>query len=99
MKSSTIQPVIWRRPDGSIVSCVEKIKVLHENLAELRQIAQDAFEDGLLLEVDETQLREEFLRLMADLENPYQNPAGKTPRDTPHELQTPSRRPEKTGVF
>ncbi len=31
---------IWKRPDGSIVACTEKIKVLRENLEELRQMAQ-----------------------------------------------------------
>ena len=41
---------IWKRPDGSIVACTEKIKVLRENLEELRQMAQDAFEDALLME-------------------------------------------------
>ena len=38
---------IWRQPDGKPLSCYEKIKVLNENLAEIRQLAQDALEDGL----------------------------------------------------
>ncbi len=61
----------WLRPDGSVVSCTEKIKVLNENLAELRQMAQDAFEDALLLECDETQIRAVFQELITGLENPY----------------------------
>lgn len=62
---------IWKRPDGSVVACTEKIKVLRENLEELRQMAQDAFEDALLMECDEHQIRKVFQDLMTDLENPY----------------------------
>lgn len=62
---------VWRRPDGSIVACTEKIKVLRENLEELRQMAQDAFEDALLMECDENQIRTVFQDLITGLENPY----------------------------
>lgn len=61
----------WQRPDGSVVACTEKIKVLRENLAELRQVAQDAFEDALLMECAEEQIRAVFLEVIASLENPY----------------------------
>ena len=27
---------VWRSPEGEIVSCVEKLKVLRENLEEIR---------------------------------------------------------------
>ena len=43
-----------------------------ENLNELYQIAQDAFEDALLMGCSEKQLREYFHDLIAGLENPYQ---------------------------
>ena len=61
----------WLRDDGSVVSCVEKIKVMRENFEELQQIAQDALEDGLLLEVSEAQMREALHRLVDQLVNPY----------------------------
>lgn len=64
--------IIWKRPDGSVVACTEKIKVLRENLEELRQMAQDAFEDALLMECDEAQVRAVFSELVAQLKNPYQ---------------------------
>ncbi len=70
---------IWRRPDGSIVACTEKIKVLRENLEELRQMAQDAFEDALLMECEETQIRAVFQEVIAGLENPYAPPDSPTP--------------------
>ena len=62
---------IWLRDDGSVVACVEKIKVMQENFDELKQYAQDAFEDGLLLEVSETQMREALHRVVDNLVNPY----------------------------
>jgi len=63
---------IWVRDDGSIVACTEKIKVMKENFAEIQQMAQDAFEDGLLMEVSESQMRESLHQLIDDLINPYQ---------------------------
>jgi len=66
-----IELPIWRQPDGKPVSCVDKIKVLNENLTELRQMAQDAFEDAILMECDEAQVREVMERIMASLVNPY----------------------------
>lgn len=66
-----IKPPIWHKPDGSALSCTEKIKVMNENYAELQQMLQDAFEDGLLMEADETQFREAFHALINHLKNPY----------------------------
>ena len=62
---------VWRQPDGKPLSCVEKIKVLNENLAEIRQLAQDALEDGLLIGCSEEQLRQVLADLIDSLENPY----------------------------
>jgi len=61
----------WRQPDGKAVSCVEKIKVLNENLAEIRQMAQDALEDAVLMGCDEGQIRSVLEGLVDSLENPY----------------------------
>ena len=62
---------VWHTPEGEPVSCVEKIKVLNENLAELRDLAQDALEDGVLMGCDEAQLREVLASIIAGLVNPY----------------------------
>ena len=62
----------WVRDDNSVVSCTEKVKVMTENFDELKQIAQDAFEDGLLMEVSEEQMREALHHLVDMLVNPYQ---------------------------
>ena len=61
----------WVRDDGSVVSCTEKVKVMTENFDEIKQIAQDAFEDGLLMEVSEAQMREALYALVDSLINTY----------------------------
>lgn len=61
----------WLRDDGSVVACTEKIKVMRENFAEIQQITQDALEDGLLMEVNEAQIRETLHALVDTLINPY----------------------------
>lgn len=61
----------WLRDDGSVVSCTEKVKVMSENFDELKQIAQDALEDGLLMEVSEEQMRKALHELVDQLINPY----------------------------
>lgn len=62
---------IWKQPDGRAVSCEEKIKVLNQNLDEIRQACQDAFEDALLMGCDEDQIRKVFATVVETLRNPY----------------------------
>lgn len=69
--SEAKRPPVWRLPGGAPVSCVEKIKVLNDNYRELAQLAQDAFEDALLMECDETQIRQALHALVDSLHNPY----------------------------
>jgi hypothetical protein len=71
MAGDPIADTVWLTPEGEKVSCVEKIKVLNENLAELRQMAQDALEDAVLMGSDEAQLRSLLHALVDGLENPY----------------------------
>ncbi|MEX0922956.1 MAG: hypothetical protein WDZ84_09275 [Rhodovibrionaceae bacterium] len=67
---------VWTQPDGEPVSCHEKIKILNENLEELREMAQDALEDGILMGCDEDQLRQVLRALVDSLENPYPGEKG-----------------------
>jgi hypothetical protein len=62
---------IWRTPEGEPVSCTEKIKVLNENLSELREMAQEAFEDAVLIGCDEHQVRDVLATIVGGLVNPY----------------------------
>ena len=65
------KPPVWRKPGGEPVSCRDKLKVLNENLEEIRDLAQDAFEDAVLMGCDEAQFRQVMQELVASLENTY----------------------------
>ena len=62
---------ILRSPAGEVVACVEKNKVLSENMEEIRQICQDALEDAVLMGCDEQQFRAVLADLVQALKNPY----------------------------
>ena len=62
---------VWLTEQGEKVACVEKIKVMQENLEELHQMAQDAFEDGILMGIDPKQLKAFILSLVDKIHNPY----------------------------
>lgn len=63
----------WLAPDGAPVACVEKIKVLNENILEIREMCQEALEDAVLMGCDEQQIREVLLRLVRSLEEPFKD--------------------------
>jgi Mor family transcriptional regulator len=65
------EQIIWRTPEGKVIACVEKNKVLQENLAEIRQVCRDALEDAILMGCDEQQFRRVLAELVAQLGNPY----------------------------
>jgi hypothetical protein len=60
---SLAPPGTWPGADGTPVSCREKLKVLAENHQELVQVMRDAFEDAVLMGVDEAAMR----RILSDL--------------------------------
>ncbi len=63
--------IVWRSPQGDVVACVEKNRVLQENLAEIRQICQDALDDAVLMGCDEQQFRTALAELVGDLDSSY----------------------------
>lgn len=63
-------PDRWPMPDGGVVSCREKLRVLEDNHAEAAQVLQDAFEDAVLMGVDEAAMR----RIMADMVTGLRSP-------------------------
>jgi hypothetical protein len=60
---SLAPPDSWPGADGAPLSCREKLKVLAENHAEVAQVMRDAFEDAVLMGVDEAAMR----RILNDL--------------------------------
>ena len=73
MSSRPIPETVWRSPSGEVVSCIEKLRVLRENLEEIQQICQDALEDAMLMGCDESQFRQILGRLVEQIENPYRD--------------------------
>jgi uncharacterized protein (UPF0335 family) len=65
-----MMPERWPGADGNPVSCREKLQVLEENHAEAAQVLQDAFEDAILMGVDEQAMREIMAGLVAGLRSP-----------------------------
>jgi hypothetical protein len=61
----------WRSPSGEVIACVEKLKVLRENLDEIRQGCQDALDDAVLMGCDERQFRQALSDLIAGLQSAY----------------------------
>lgn len=63
-------PAAWLGADGAPVSCREKLRTLEENHREAAQVLQDAFEDALLMGVDEAAMRAILADLVAGLRSP-----------------------------
>ena len=58
---------IWKSKEDQIISCDEKIKVLNENLHEVKNLLQSTFDDGILIGCDESDLKKKFTKLIDDL--------------------------------
>jgi hypothetical protein len=67
-------PETWPGADGSPISCREKVKVLAENHVELAQVMRDAFEDAVLMGVDEAALRRLLTSMVEALPSPKRKP-------------------------
>ena len=63
-------PDRWPQPDGTAVSCREKLRQLAENHREAVQVLQDAFEDAVLMGVDEAAMRRILAELVEGLRSP-----------------------------
>ena len=63
-------PKTWPMAGGGAVSCREKLKTLGENHAELAQVMQDAFEDAVLMGVDEAAMRAILGAMVEGLRSP-----------------------------
>lgn len=65
------EAIVWRSPAGDVIACIEKNKVMQENIAEIRQVCQDALEDAVLMGCDEQQFRAVLGELVAGLESSF----------------------------
>ena len=62
---------VWRSPDGTPVSCIEKLKLLNENLEEIHDLCREALEDAVLMGCDEDQVRGVLRDLVESLDKPF----------------------------
>jgi len=51
-----ILPKIWKGKNNETISCTEKIKLLNENIIEIKRMSDDAIEDAVLMGVDSNQV-------------------------------------------
>lgn len=72
-QSEDLIPETWVSPDGMPVSCVEKIKVLNENILEIREMCQEALEDAVLMGCDEQQIRQVLQEMVQRLQEPFKD--------------------------
>jgi hypothetical protein len=69
--SKQFTPPTWLKPDGSVLACVEKIKVLNENIEELRGLAQDAVDDAVLMGGTQAQIKQVLLEMLERIDSQY----------------------------
>jgi len=62
---------VWRQADGKPVSCLEKIKVLNQNIQEIETLCADALEDGVLMGCDADQIKAALHELIDGLKAPH----------------------------
>jgi hypothetical protein len=63
-------PSNWPGLDGNAVGCREKLKMLTENYAEVSEVLRDAFEDAVLMGVNEAAMRKILADIVAGLDSP-----------------------------
>lgn len=63
-------PTVWPGADGRPIACTEKLKVLAENHAEVAEVLRDAFDDAVLMGVDEAAMRDALHALVDALRSP-----------------------------
>ena len=51
-----ILPKVWKGKNNDVISCSEKIKLLNENIIEIKRMSDDAIEDAILMGADENQV-------------------------------------------
>lgn len=70
-KKYCLPPQKWFKPDGSVVSCTESVKVLTENWCELRTQFKEVLEDAVLMGCTVKQVKDEYKRLIDEMPCDY----------------------------
>lgn len=75
MKTATVvnlpTAIRWIGRDGMPIACDEKLRMLNENLEEVRQICQQALDDAVIMGCSEHFVRVVLSDTIASLDRPY----------------------------
>ena len=66
--------IIWHDNQGVNISCNEKIKVMEQNLQEIKTLLQDVIDDGVLMNISEQQIKNEIVNLVNRIDSCYSKP-------------------------
>ena len=59
---NNILPKVWKGTNRDIISCSEKIKLLNENIIEIKRMSDDAIEDAVLMGADPKQVIDTLIK-------------------------------------
>lgn len=63
--------ITWTNSQGQPIACIEKLKVLNSNIAELEQVLQDALDDAVLLGCTQQQVKQALHQLIDNINSEY----------------------------
>lgn len=63
--------ITWTNSQGKPIACVEKLKVLNSNWAELEQMIQDALDDAVLLGCTQIQVKQALHQLITNINSDF----------------------------
>ena len=58
MKNKNLYPDFWIEKNNKKIACKEKIKVLNENIYELKELINQIYDEAILMGVKKEQIRE-----------------------------------------
>tara|TARA_B110000240_G_C13290598_1_gene364095 strand:+ start:265 stop:474 length:210 start_codon:yes stop_codon:yes gene_type:complete len=62
-----ILPKVWKGTNSDVISCSEKIKLLNENIIEIKRMSDDAIEDAVLMGADPKQVIETLIKSLKNI--------------------------------
>ncbi|MBD74331.1 MAG: hypothetical protein CMM96_02405 [Rickettsiales bacterium] len=61
----------WRDKKDKLISCDEKLKVLNENFDEIKNVAQNAYDDAILMGCSENDFKSKLILLIREMKFSY----------------------------
>ena len=62
-----ILPKVWKDINNDVISCSEKIKLLNENIIEIKRMSDDAIEDAILMGADPHQFVDTLIKSLKEI--------------------------------